>query len=420
MATGEQSRKIPGDIIMIRKLEVENFMSLKNVSVELEPLTVFIGPNCSGKSAVFKALVLASKLLNGVPLRGHKGETFFGDGVTLDDLVWNGDSGLPIRFRVWFNGDGDEPGYSLELRKRTEGWSVTNERIRTPDGWIQVDEDNPFEHATETKERKHVHTPPLRATLRYLVNPFLSDAAARPVIEPIFQLADKFGQAWRYRPSAIDIASFVKRPTERGRNIYVAENGWGTAAKLQDLHNSPADRKVFEAIENGLCRLFPHIQNIGFENDYLGVRLSYRTDRSYDPIRAPQESDGVLLATFLLWRLYTASPHLTLCLEEPENGLHPLLLAARFELLKKVASGGRQLLASTHSPEFLRALRAHPAALYKEVRLVRFTPAGGTCVDALHHYRDAAKLINDYLDDMHETWEPIVQQWDGGSPEPAQ
>jgi len=272
---------------MIRKLEVENFMSLRNISVELEPLAVFIGSNCSGKSAIFKALVILSKFLNGVPVRGYKGETIFEGGITLDDMVWNGDSGLPIKFRIWFNGEEPEPDYSLELRKRAEGWSVTSERIRTADGWIQVDEDNPFEHPTQGKEGKLVHTPPLRATLRYLVNPFINDAAARRAIEPIIEVAKKFGHAWRYRPSAIDIASFVKRPTERGRSLYVAENGWGTAAKLQDLHNSPAERKVFEAIENALCRLFPHIRNIGFENDYLGVRLSYRTDRSYDPIRAP-------------------------------------------------------------------------------------------------------------------------------------
>src|SRR5579859_539640 len=101
---------------MIYKMEVENFMSLKDVSVELQPLTVFIGPNGSGKSAIFKALVLLSKLLNGTPVRGPKGELEFEPGITLDDLVWQGNAGLPMRFRIWLNDDlkGD-PDYSLEL-----------------------------------------------------------------------------------------------------------------------------------------------------------------------------------------------------------------------------------------------------------------------------------------------------------------
>jgi predicted ATPase len=139
--------------------------------------------------------------------------------------------------------------------------------------------------------------------------------------------------------------------------------------------------------------------------------LRYRTDRSDEAIRAPQESDGVLLATFLLWRLHTASSGLTVCLEEPENGLHPVLLAGRFDLLKKIAANGRQILASTHSPEFLRVLKAHPTALYKDVRLVQFTAGSGTSIDGLEHYAEATKLLGKYQDEMHEQWEPVVKGW---------
>ncbi len=399
---------------MIYKLEVENFMSLRNASVELGPLTIFIGPNGSGKSAIFKALVLLSKLLTGTPVRGSKGElVFLEPGVTLNDLVWKRDAGLPIRFRLWLTDNTNtEADYSLELKKQAEGWSVMKERIRTPTGWIDVDEYTPFEHPTERGRR--THTPPLRATLWYLINLFANDKEARPVIEPILRLSQAFGTAWRYRPSAIDIAHFVKRPTEPGRPVYVQENGWGVAAKLQDLNNSPDDREVFAAIEKALRNLFPHIQSIGFENDYLGVRLSYRTDRTYEPVRAPQESDGVLLATFLLWRLHTSSKGMTVCLEEPENGLHPVLLAERFLLLKTVASKGHQVLASTHSPEFLRALKRHPSQVWKEVRLVEFDATGGTTVRSLYGMGEAKKLIDRYHDEMQERWGPAIKEWCGG------
>jgi predicted ATPase len=241
---------------MIYKLEAENFMSLKNVSVKLDPLTLFIGPNGSGKSAIFKALVLISKLLNGTPVRGPRGELTLDQGVTLDDLVWNGNAGLPIRFRVWLNPKvEDDPDYSVEVSQRAEGWSITRERIRAGQGWIEIDENNPFEHPTEKGTK--VHTAPLRATLRYLVNLSTNDKVARPVIEPILQLATTFGHAWRYRPSAIDIASFVQRPTEKGRSIYVSENGWGVAATLQDLNNNPADREVFTLSRHHSVNSFP-------------------------------------------------------------------------------------------------------------------------------------------------------------------
>ncbi|MFZ0962431.1 MAG: ATP-binding protein [Terriglobia bacterium] len=399
---------------MIRKFEVENFMSLKNVSVDLGPLTVFIGPNGSGKSALFKALVILSRLLNGAPVRALKtGEFVMEAGVTFDDIVYSGNSGLPIKFRVWFDEDEQEPGYILELKKDAGGWGVTRERIRHGENWIEVDEDHPFQHPTE-RGTPRVHTPPMRASLTYLVRPFLNDSAARAVIDPVTQLAKRFGFAYRYRPSASDIASVFSRPTEPGHTFYVAENGRGVAVELQDLQGS--SREVFEAIEGAVCGLFPHIKAFGFRTDWRGVRLTFRTDRSEDLIPAPQESDGVLLATFLFWRLYTAKSSMKVCLEEPENGLHAFLLAERFQALKNFAYGsgglpGVQLLVATHSPEFLRAVKSHKQALWNEIRLVEFTPGAGTSVRGLKDYREAANLIEEYLVQVQEKWKPIIEGW---------
>jgi predicted ATPase len=400
---------------VIRKIEVENFMSLRNARVDLGPLTVFLGPNGSGKSAIFKALVTLAKLVNGSPVRGFKtGEFTMEPGVTLDSVVWQGNSGLPIKFRVWFDDDGDDPGYTLELAKGIEGWSVVREKIKAGDGWIWVDEDHEFEHQTE-KGSPRVYRAPLRATLRYLVNPLINDSKSRPAIEPILQFSKKFGQAYRYRPSASDIASFVDLRTEPGRKVYVNENGWGVAAELQAIQGS--NREVFEAIENAVRRVFPHIRTIGFKTEWQGVRLTFMTDRSQDLIPAPQESDGVLLATFLFWRLYTAGEAVkTVCLEEPENGLHPLLLAERFEILKKFAraEGGIpavQLMVATHSPEFLRAVHTHRGALWREIRLAEFTANRGTSIRGLRDFREAANLHENYLNEMQNRWRPIVENW---------
>lgn len=42
---------------MLYRVEFENFMSLKNATIELEPFNVFVGRNGTGKSAIFKGLV---------------------------------------------------------------------------------------------------------------------------------------------------------------------------------------------------------------------------------------------------------------------------------------------------------------------------------------------------------------------------
>lgn len=41
---------------MLKRVQIENFRCLRDVELELEPLTVLVGPNASGKSAVLDAL----------------------------------------------------------------------------------------------------------------------------------------------------------------------------------------------------------------------------------------------------------------------------------------------------------------------------------------------------------------------------
>jgi DNA repair ATPase RecN len=41
---------------VIRSVHIKNFRCLRDVKLELEPLTVLVGPNASGKSAILRAL----------------------------------------------------------------------------------------------------------------------------------------------------------------------------------------------------------------------------------------------------------------------------------------------------------------------------------------------------------------------------
>ena len=45
---------------MLEKIRIERYKSLYDVTINLEPLTVFIGPNGSGKSNICEALFLLS------------------------------------------------------------------------------------------------------------------------------------------------------------------------------------------------------------------------------------------------------------------------------------------------------------------------------------------------------------------------
>ncbi|MBU2008645.1 MAG: AAA family ATPase [Chloroflexi bacterium] len=392
---------------MFRRFRVRNFLCLKDVTVDLEPLTTFVGPNSSGKSALFKALSTFCRLL-WYPVRGGPGGDFYVEpGAGLDAVVWNGDTGSPITFEVWFaDSDSEEPDYTLELRRSLEGWSIAREKFLFNGKWLDTKEG--FKFPTSKEER--FWAGPFRAPLAYLTaSPHLSqDSVVVQYVKPIQDLRERLGRARRYRPSASDIASSIKlaagtEPPE------VNESGRGTAFALQDILTG--DRDTFSMIEKELSKLHDHVLGMNFRPGWQGLGLFYRTTRTTGvDIPATLESDGVLLSTFLLWRVYSAPAYLKLCLEEPENGVHLFALKQRYQLLKRFATEqtGRprpQILVSTHSRDFLNALQHESRTeMVKQVRLVEFSPTTGTSIRTLAHYREIHQLLDEFRGQIGDLW----------------
>ncbi len=404
---------------MLRRVRVQNFLSLRDTTVDLAPFNVFIGPNASGKSAFFRSLTTLAKLLR-VPLRGPRQAEFeIERGVTLDDVVWGGDDTLPICFEVWFEGAlQDEPGYTLELRKVAPGWSVVRERMLLGDKWLDSAE-RPFEHPTEFQGTVTWRIP-YHGTLSALSGRYRRDQDAMPFIVPLMELAGRIGAIWRYRPSAEDIASFVSprlrerdetsllmsRPTQREFEPYLGPSGQGLAWVLRKLQGQ--DRVIFGKIEQELHHLFDHIDSINFEEKGLGVRLAFTTTRSTRVVPAPLESDGVLHSLFLLYRLYTGGPGMSFCLEEPENGTHPYLLEGRYKLLKRFAAREsavrtNHLLVATHSPDLLTAIES-PQEAVDVVRVVERDPQEGTKIHRLGDSEEVELLLEAFRGNVGELW----------------
>jgi predicted ATPase len=185
----------------------------------------------------------------------------------------------------------------------------------------------------------------------------------------------------------------------------VSESGWGLAWVLRRLQGE--DKTTFDKIERQIKEWFPHIGAINFEEEGLGVRLAFTSSRSQRIIPAELESDGVLHALFMLWRLCSKEPNVTVCIEEPENGTHPYLLKARYEFLRQTsiescASNSRQVLVSTHSPEFLASI--DPGQAVDVIRVVEYEANNGTKVAALRDMNDVEKLLDVFRGNIGELW----------------
>lgn len=393
---------------MIRRIQIKNFGSLLDVDVELGPLTVLVGPNAAGKSMFLRALRALAKLLRS-PVRGPEGE-FSIDYATLDDLA----GGERISFRVWVE-ETAEPTYCLELGKVTRLWTVTKESLRF-EGLNFDSGAAPFEFGTQHRGKipwDSPGNPPRHATLPYLVFPYQHDAMALQDIQPFLNFREALGWVYGYRVSPTDLVSPLRPDWIPRKNPYVDFTGNGFVHTLRAWYQTAEGDGVFRTkVLPELHRLFPHIQGIGFQDKAPRVFLEYSTDRGSKAVPAGLESDGVNLTLFLLCIPFLAgrSPGTScgLCLEEPESGTHPYLHSQRLDLLRRIASGevtGEpiQVIATTHSPEFLRWVRPEEA-----LGVLRFVghlgPEGGTKIHRVLSQEDMDRVLEQYERDAGLAW----------------
>ena len=384
---------------MIKKIQIENFMSIREETIELSPLTVFIGPNASGKSAISKALLTLSRLLGPWVLQGSQGEFILESVANIDALVWQGNSGLPIKFSIWLS-DKKEPDYVLELRKLYRGWSVTREIMRLGNKTYDTD-DRDFEFNTEKRGRLHFGTP-RRATLCHFVKPYENDQSAKEDILPVLELKERIGEVRRYRPNANDISAYAQNPEDKELEYLVKENGWGLPLLMQKLLGD--NRDLYETIERELRNIFPHIRIINCKSERYGVGLAFTTERSGDQIPASLESDGLLITLFMLWRLHTATNDLCICFEEPENSIHPHLISERVKIFNRFSSSDRaQVIIATHSPDFVNSIHNIMDAM-EVIRIVEFDPEKGTKVHKLSERKHLDILLSTFKGDLGSLW----------------
>jgi predicted ATPase len=147
---------------------------------------------------------------------------------------------------------------------------------------------------------------------------------------------------YSFEPSRIRPAIPIKNTWD------LAYDGYNLARALLHLYHNK--RKTFDKIENCLKDLVPEVEEIildipeGSTDIYLRI-LEKNFGESHSPYRI---SDGTLRLLAFITAVHTEASFVTF--EEPENCIHPHLLEALIDLLRKAPC---QVLVTTHSPYLL-------------------------------------------------------------------
>lgn len=142
-------------------------------------------------------------------------------------------------------------------------------------------------------------------------------------------------------------AGYSERISTSGDNLALV-------ARYMYENHSELFKEILEAMEKRV----PGISKVQAEETVDGrIVLRFQDGNFKDPFVSRFVSDGTIKMFTYLVLLKDPEKHALLCVEEPENQLYPALLMELAEEFRLYADDGGQVFISTHSPDFLDAVR---------------------------------------------------------------
>jgi predicted ATPase len=347
----------------ILRFEVEGFRSLRNIDWRPGSLNVVIGPNGSGKSNLLRILELLS-----IAASGGLGKYVQHEGG-IEPLLWDGSVDcILVCCTLSPTEEGQDPKqdrytYDLALRRlgTSSAYRVDSELLRlesgeqrAPSKLLERDAVNATVYgAEETLHSKVGPSVPEEETLLSLsAAPF---GANRVIVEHRKNFAK-----WRiYQGFHTDRESPVRASTVARRETTLDADGQNLVSVLHTLYSTDRDFKdeINTAMRTAFSDDFDEIVFPPAADQRIQLRLRWRSLQREQS--AADLSDGTLRFLFLLAVLANPSPPPLIAIDEPETGLHPLMLPIVAEYARDAAQR-TQVILTTHSPEMLDAFGNDP------------------------------------------------------------
>jgi len=340
---------------MIKKINIEGYRSIRNLSLDLQPINVLTGPNGCGKSNLYNSLVLIARAAE-----GRLARTIAEEGGT-PSVFWAGGERIrlqrkrpPKRVVIGFE-DGDY-GYELQI-----GLPAGNElaigTMFTLDPRVKEEYIWPSGVTSSAKRRvlmlkRDEPSAWLRnAEGNMITYPFKiskSESVLSQIIDPhlypeISNVRSKI-LAWRfYHYFRTDTESPLRQPQIGVQTPVLSHDGSDLAAALQTILEIGDEKTLNGAIDQALggASLLDQDKETEFA-------MSLQIPGLLRPLQPREFSDGQLRFLCLAAALLSPRPPTLLALNEPETSLHPDLIDSLARLIV-VASKHTQLWITTHS-----------------------------------------------------------------------
>jgi predicted ATPase len=393
---------------MLKKIEIKNFKSLENCSIELRNFSVLVGPNASGKTNLVDLFKLLEKIY-------ADGEPFpFLDWWGYDNVVWDRKEELPITVKLFFELAGYKFSFEtvftgvggrfqilkeafeiegiLTLEREGEWMRVRHDEKFFEEAWGKIQRmgkrDSLFrellkrrkEDLLEQSVRVHKEKSPYcvfedaewRDSMNNLALVLIEDerqAQRYPtfILEPSVETEIRYGEEEEFELEeslseyaerkirkfienitilkGLDIRK-IKEPYKQRRELHISEDGNNVCNILYNLFLK--ENKIPDSVDSLLSYIFPDT-SLRFELTQDGRVLMkvferYASGRLLE-LYPPGIADGFYKALTLLTAL-ESEPSL-LVVDEVENSLHAKALELLIDELKMSEC---MTILTTHSP----------------------------------------------------------------------
>ena len=350
---------------IITRLCVSGYRSLRDVRLEIDPLTVVTGANGSGKSSLYRALrlladVAQGRIIQSLALEGGLSSVLWAGPEQFSRAMKRGDQPVqgtvrkaPISVKLGFSSE--SYGYAIDLGLPPP------ERIFDRDPQIKVEclwtglllqRANAFaeRHGPSVTlrdrngERRQAYTrlQPFDSMLTHCANP--EDGAE------LLLLREQL-RGWRfYDHFRTDSDAPARRRQVGTRTPVLAGDGSDLAAAIATIQEigieGQLDAAVADAFPGGAIE-------VAVSDGYFEVEM--RQHGLLRPLKTAELSDGTLRYLLLVAALLSPRPPSLMILNEPETSLHPDLLLPLARLIAS-ASKTSQIIVVSHAARLVSAL----------------------------------------------------------------
>ena len=352
---------------IITRLCISGYRSLRDVRLEIGPLTVVTGANGSGKSSLYRALrlladVAQGRVIHSLAIEGGLQSVLWAGPETLSRSMRAGTQPVqgtmrkgPVGLKLGFSSD--DYGYAIDLGLPVPASSVFDKDpvIKAESLWTGL----VLERVNVFAQRKG----------------------------PAVSLRNQEG-AWRLAYDSLasydSMLTHCSDPRDAAELLLLRENmrGWRFYDHFRTDSDAPARRRqvgtrtpILASDGADLAAAIATIQEVGAEGElaatiadaFPGASIDVRDSEGYFEIEMRQHgllralgaaelSDGTLRYLLLVAALLSPRPPTLMILNEPETSLHPDLLPALARLIDK-ASRHTQIIVVSHAASLVEALR---------------------------------------------------------------